>query len=396
MRVLIFDPFHGAAGDMVTGALLDCGADREAVLRAMAAVAAEPLISTVTRAGIRAVKVDTKASPAHRTLADVLKRLDAAEPHVPAPALAMARRVFERINAAEEAVHGAHAHFHEVGADDAIADIVGACTALHSLAVEGVKVLPITLGHGTATGSHGIFPIPAPATAAILKGTGLMAVAGNHEGELCTPTGAALLAEFSTRDPGTVEGYIILATGYGAGTRDPQHAPNVLRAMLVDTAGSESVLSQDTVDLLETNVDDVSGEVIAHALARFMEAGARDASAVPVIMKKGRPGFLIRVISLPATSAQLASLMALELGTLGVRCIPAVHRFVAERTTGEAEIEIAGKRRKFPVKYGWLHGSVYTLKAEFGPSRDFAVELGMPARDVLRMVEEQAWKQVKK
>src|SRR5512145_182886 len=100
MRVLVFDPFHGAAGDMVTGALLDCGADREAVLRAMAAVAAEPLISTVTRAGIRAVKVDTKASPAHRTLADVMKCLDAAAPHVPAPALAMARRVFERINAA--------------------------------------------------------------------------------------------------------------------------------------------------------------------------------------------------------------------------------------------------------------------------------------------------------
>lgn len=396
MRVLIFDPFHGAAGDMVTGALLDCGADREAVMRAMAAMVAEPSISDVTRAGIRALKVDTKATPAHRTLADVMKRLDGVAPVVPAPALVMARRVFERINAAEEEVHGTHVHFHEVGADDAIADVVGACTALHSLAVDGVKVLPITLGHGTATGSHGIFPIPAPATAAILKGTGLVATPGNHEGELCTPTGAALLAEFSTLDPGTVAGYTILATGYGAGSRDPHHAPNVLRVMLADTAGTGAAGSQDTVDLLETSVDDVSGEVIAHAIARFMEAGARDASATPVIMKKGRPGFLIRVISLPETSAQLAELMALELGTLGVRCIPAVHRFIADRTTGEAEIEIAGKRRKLPVKYGWLHGSVYTLKAEFGPSRDFAVELGMPVRDVLRMVEEQAWMQVKK
>ena len=396
MRVLIFDPFHGAAGDMITGALLDCGADRQIVMRAMAAVAAEPAVSEVTRAGIRALKVDTKATPAHRNLAEVMERLDAAAPHVPAPALAMARRVFERINAAEEEVHGAHVHFHEVGADDAIADIIGACTALHSLNVDGVKVLPITLGYGTATGSHGIFPIPAPATAAILKKTALAAMPGDHAGELCTPTGAALLAEFSTLDPGAVSGYSILATGYGAGTRDPHHAPNVLRVMLVDTAGSGDVLSQDTVDLLETNVDDVSGEVIAHAIARFMEAGARDASATPVIMKKGRPGFLIQVISLPETSTRLAGLMALELGTLGIRCIPAVHRFIAERTIEEIEVEIAGKRRNLPVKCGWMHGSVYTLKAEFEPSRDFALEIGMPVRDVLRIVEERAWKQVKK
>jgi uncharacterized protein (TIGR00299 family) protein len=283
-----------------------------------------------------------------------------------------------------------------VGADDAIADIIGACTALHSLNVDGVKVLPITLGYGTATGSHGIFPIPAPATAAILKKTALAAMPGDHAGELCTPTGAALLAEFSTLDPGAVSGYSILATGYGAGTRDPHHAPNVLRVMLVDTAGSGDVLSQDTVDLLETNVDDVSGEVIAHAIARFMEAGARDASATPVIMKKGRPGFLIQVISLPETSTRLAGLMALELGTLGIRCIPAVHRFIAERTIEEIEVEIAGKRRNLPVKCGWMHGSVYTLKAEFEPSRDFALEIGMPVRDVLRIVEERAWKQVKK
>ena len=393
MRVLIFDPFHGAAGDMITGALLDCGADREAVMQAMAAVVAEPAITSVTRAGIRAVKVNTKATPAHRTLADVMKRLDAAAPHVPAPALAMARRVFERINAAEEEVHGTHVHFHEVGADDAIADVIGACTALHSLAVDGVKGLPITLGHGTATGSHGVFPIPAPATAAILKKTALLATPGDHAGELCTPTGAALLAEFATINPGIIGAYIIRATGYGAGTRDPHHAPNVLRVMLVETTGAGHELSQDTVDLLETNVDDVSGEVIAHAIARFMEAGARDASATPVIMKKGRPGFLIRVISLPETSSRLAELMALELGTLGVRCIPAVHRFIAERTIGEVNVEINGEMRKMPVKCGWMHGRIYVLKAEFGPAETWACELGIPVRDVIRAIEDAGRKQ---
>lgn len=388
MRILIVDPFHGAAGDMITGALLDCGADREAVTGAMAAVAAEPAIATVTRAGIRALKVDTKAGPAHRTLADVMEILDRAATAIPDPALAMARRVFERIGTAEEEVHGARAHFHEVGADDAIADVVGACTALHTLAVDGVSVLPVTLGHGTATGSHGLFPVPAPATAAILRKTPLVTAPGDHAGELCTPTGAALLAEFSTLDPGPMQEYRIRATGYGAGTRDPHHAPNVLRVMLVETAGQRGGLAQDTVDLLETNVDDVSGEVIAGALSRLMDAGARDASAVPVMMKKGRPGFLIRVISLPETSARLAEIMALELGTLGVRCIPAVHRVVAERTVEEVDVEICGKTKKMPLKCGLMGGRIYVSKAEFGPAEAWARELGLPVRDVIRAIED--------
>jgi uncharacterized protein (TIGR00299 family) protein len=390
MRILVFEPFHGAAGDMITGALLDCGADRDTVLRAMAAVVAEPAVTTVSRAGIRALKVDTKATPVHRTLADVMKRLDEAAPRVPAPALAMARRVFERIDAAETEVHGAHAHFHEVGADDAIADIVGSCTALHTLAAGGVLVLPIALGSGTATGSHGTFPVPAPATAAILRTAKLAAAPGNHAGELCTPTGAALLAEFSTLDPGAVDRYTILATGYGAGSRDPHDAPNVLRAMLVETAGSGESLHGDTVDILETNVDDVSGEVIAHAITRFMEAGARDASAMPLVMKKGRPGYLVRVISLPEASTRLAELMALELGTLGIRCIPSVHRFIAERTVEEVDVEIRGTTRKMPVKCGWKDGRIYVLKAEFEPARELAEETGIPVRDILRQVEDAA------
>ncbi len=382
---------------MVTGALLDCGADESLVVRAMQSVVAEPAITHVTRAGILAIKVDTRATPAHRTLGDVFKRLDEAASRVPGPALAMARRVFKRIRAAEEEVHGAHTHFHEVGADDAIADVIGACTALHSLGVGGVRVLPVTVGHGTATGSHGTFPIPAPATAVILRTSGLVSVPGDHVGELCTPTGAALLAEFATMAVAETAAYMIKAVGYGAGTKDPHHAPNVLRAMIVETTGSgaSGAMPEDCVDILETNVDDVSGEVIAAAIGRFMEAGARDASATPIIMKKGRPGFLIRVISLPGTSVQLAELMARELGTLGVRCIPAVHRFIAERTIEEIEVEISGIRRKVPVKYGWMDGCVYLVKAEFGPARDWATELNLPVRDVLRIIEDAGWKAVK-
>jgi uncharacterized protein (TIGR00299 family) protein len=393
MRVLILDPFSGAAGDMITGALLGCGADQNAVVRAMRSVVAEPAISKVTRAGIQALKVDTRSTPAHRTLGDVEIRLNEASQHVPGPALAMARRVFRRINDAEEEVHGHHVHFHEVGADDAIADIIGACTALHSLEVDGVKILPVTLGNGTGTGSHGTFPIPAPATAAILKHSGLATISGIHTGELCTPTGAALLAEFATMSTGELPVYTITATGYGAGTRDPKHTPNVLRALIVETIkdATDRGMPEDTVDILETNIDDVSGEVIACAIAHFMDAGARDASATPLVMKKGRPGFLIRVISHPHTSSALAELMAQEFGTLGIRCIPAVHRFIAERTVEEIDVELNGICRKMPVKCGWMHGAVYTLKAEFEPARELAAELGIPVRDVLKTVETAGW-----
>lgn len=388
MRALIFDPFHGAAGDMITGALLDCGADRQAVVRAMRAVVTEPAVTTVTRAGIRALRVETKATPAHRTFDEVMKRLDGTAPDIPAPALAMARRVFDRLRVAEEEVHGAQAHFHEVGADDAIADVIGACTALHTLSVDSVQILPVTLGHGSASGSHGTFPIPAPATAAILKHAKLAVISGDHAGELCTPTGAALLAEFAMLSAPATRAYTVLAVGYGAGTRDPHHAPNVIRVMLVEPADPAETFSEDTVDLLETNVDDVSGEVIGHALTRFMEAGARDASAIPIIMKKGRPGYLVRAICLPEMSPGLAELMARELGSLGVRCTPAVHRFIADRTIEQIDVELEGRRRKMPIKCGWMKGACYVLKAEFDPAREWAAELGIPASEVLRAVED--------
>lgn len=388
MRMLILDPFHGAAGDMIVGALLDCGADRDRVVRAMNSVVGEPAIRTVTRCGIRAIKVDTRATPAHRLLEEVLARCMAAD--APEEARAMAKRVFERIGAAEERAHGTRTHFHEVGADDAIADVIGACTALSTLGIDSVAVLPIALGRGTAKGAHGTYPVPAPATVHIIERTDLTVQRSEEEEELCTPTGAALLAEFATLrkpDPGA---FAILAVGYGAGTGDPPHTPNVLRAMLVETGGG--AMPQDCVDVLETSVDDVSGEVIAHAIERLMEAGARDASAIPSIMKKGRAGHLIRVICTQDKSAELAALMAHELGTLGIRCSAAVHRFVAERTGEQVEVTIGGRRRTLPVKCGWMDGRLYTLKAEFEPARAWAVELGIPLRDVLQAVTEAGWR----
>jgi len=387
MRALILDPFHGAAGDMVTAALLDCGADRDRVVRAMGSVVADPVVSTVTRCGIRATRVETTAGHTHRTLEEVLACCDAAD--APQEALAKARRVFFRIAAAEEQVHGARTYFHEVGADDAIADVIGACTALQSLGVEGVAVLPVTVGRGRLQGSHGTYPVPAPATVAILQGSGLAITAGEEVAELCTPTGAALLAEFSTIREADLGAYTIEKTGYGAGTRDPPGRPNVLRAIVAGTGAAP--LPQDCVDVLETNVDDATGEVIAHAIARCMEEGARDAGAIPMIMKKGRPGHLIRVICTQEKSAVLATLLVRELGTLGIRCSPMIHRFVAERTTEEIPVAVCGQVRALPVKFGWLRGRVYTVKPEFEPARQWAQELGVPLRDVLLAATAAGW-----
>jgi uncharacterized protein (TIGR00299 family) protein len=396
MQVLVFDPFNGAAGDMIIGALLDCGADKNCVIKAMQSVIAEPQISGVTRAGIRALKVDSCATPVHRTLSEVLQRIDDVSSDLTPEVLAMAKRVFHNINDAEEKVHGVSTHFHDVGADDAIADVIGACTALQSLGIDGVTVMPIALGRGTATGSHGSFPIPAPATAAILSGSGLLTRQGKEEGELCTPTGAALLAEFSTIPATDLGIYTIRKVGYGAGTRDYAGTPNVIRAMIIETTGETGAFSQDSVDILETNVDDVGGEVIADAITRFLKTGARDASATPIIMKKGRPGFLIRVICTCNQSGELAELMARELGTLGIRRIPAVHRFIAERAMEHIDVEIAGKHRAIAVKFGRMHGEIYSLKPEFDQARDWATELGIPVREVLEAIEYAGWKSVGK
>lgn len=389
MRVLFFDPLHGAAGDMVTGALLDCGADQALVMQAMRSVVGEPTISIVDRAGIRAVHVKTHAGPSPRTLEEVLAIVSTAD--APAEAVRMAELVYRRIHAAETEIHGEHAHFHEVGADDAIADVIGACTALHSLHPDGVVVLPVLLGIGTVEGAHGRYPLPAPATLALVKAGGLSARFSGEEGETCTPTGAALLAAFRTFSRQEVPSFRVERIGYGAGTRNPKETPNVLRAMLVET---EEVIHEDTVDLLETNVDDVTGEVLTQALSNLIGAGARDASAAPLLMKKGRAGYLVRVVCSPDKSSALARLLAEELGTLGVRCSPLVHRFIAEREIEQISTRIRGEERTIDVKIGRIGGKVYSVKAEFDQVAAWADDLRVPVRIVARHVEEAAWKTV--
>jgi uncharacterized protein (TIGR00299 family) protein len=389
MRILLLDPFHGAAGDMTIGALLDLGADEARVRAAMASVVADPAFSRVERCGIGAVRVVTHAGPAHRDLAGVTARVEAAD--APPAAVERAKRVFCRIAAAEESVHGHAPHFHEVGADDAIADVIGACTALETLGVDGVAVLPVALGAGTVVAAHGTMPVPAPATLAVLRASALATRVGGGEGELCTPTGAALLAEFATLRPEEIGAARVVAVGYGAGSRDPAGAPNVLRAVLME---SEGVSGADEVDILETNVDDVTGEVLGHCMDLLFAAGARDVSVVPAVMKKGRAGHLVRVVCRPADAAPLTLILARELGTLGVRCIPSVHRSVLERRLMRVTAEVAGERHEVTVKVGYIGDVVSSVKAESDEVRAIASATGVPVRTVARVVEDAAWKEL--
>lgn len=393
MKVLCFDPFSGAAGDMIIGALLECGADKDAVTQAMASVVATPTCTSVDRCGIRALKIETHAGPASRSFHEVCDIV--ADTLISEEVKEMAVKVFTRIRDAEEKIHGSHSHFHEVGADDAIADVIGACTAFLSLSPDAVRLTPVAVGTGTIKSAHGIYPLPAPATLAILKMGNLPIRYTHEERELCTPTGAALLAEFMASGTETTQAEtgLVTAIGYGAGTRNPSHMPNVIRVSVCDSGAEKE--EKDTIDILETNVDDTTGEVIAYTIGRLMDAGARDASAIPMIMKKGRPGTLIRVICTHKNAGNLTRILSEELGTLGVRCIPSVHRSVVTRTVEHVDISLGGKTVSIPVKTGWIGTEPISCKAEYEVARSAAESAQASLRDVTRRAEEKRWRELR-
>lgn len=405
MKILLFDPFNGIAGDMIIGALIAAGADSEAVRSAMSSVVAEPCFNTVVKHGITAVKVETNAERTHRNLDDVIEIVlrSSASKEVKD----MAVRVFHRINAGETAVHGTVTHFHEVGADDAIADVIGACTAFLSINPDTVAVRPINLGCGYIRGEHGTMPVPGPATAEILKKSGLETFmdTDTETGELCTPTGAALISEFVAYRNGAVSetdsrsqppmppcmphGKII-ASGYGAGTKDLPRSANVLRAMVLESDSRE----ENFVDILETNVDDVTGEVLSYTMQRILDAGARDVSAAPLIMKKGRSGFLVKVICVPGSADKFVKILSEELGTLGIRHIKAVHRSILHRTFEEVKLLINDETYLINVKIGWIDDAPATYKAEFEDVKKCALKTGMPMKNIAAMAENLALEQI--
>jgi uncharacterized protein (TIGR00299 family) protein len=367
------DAFSGISGDMTVGALADAGADRDAIASAIHSLAAGARVSfeTVKRQGIGATKyrVEVEETAKHRHLSHIVKMIEAAE--ISARARRDAIAIFERLAAAEARTHQApieKVHFHEVGAADSIADIVGAAVAFDSLGVDEVFCSAVNVGSGTVKTEHGVLPVPAPATARLLENAPVYA--SGPAMELATPTGAAIAATLS-KAFGPLPPLKIERTGYGAGDRDFPGQPNVLRVILGEPTGA---LEAQTVAVIEANIDDSNPQVLAWACERLLEAGALDVTLQPVLMKKGRPGTLLSAIARLEDREALAQLIFQETSTLGVRI------YAAER-----RVQFRGWQT-VETKYGAVRVKVSSNGAyapEYEDCRKRALESGAPLKQVI-------------
>lgn len=393
MKALIFDPFSGASGDMMISALIDLGADAKKVKETMEAAAdVEVEILKTTKKGLSAHSVNVSArKEGSLTLAKIIDRIKSLS--LPDAVKSDAISIFNILGKAEAEVHGVSLkklHFHELGQEDAIADIIGACAAFHELSLKNYRsyCTSISAGKGKTSFSHGKFPVPAPATLEILKEYSLPWQFGYVEGELLTPTGAALLAHFVT-EAGACPPMKIERIGYGAGSRDAP-APNVLRIIAGEI---DDALIPDRIEMLETNVDDVTGQVMGNLIEELLAAGALDVAIIPATMKKGRSGSIIQVIAKPEDSDKLARKIIEETGSLGVRIIPIKHRLIAQREIGKVDVTINNRAFSIGVKIARdLRGTLLNISAEFEDCKKTAQESGVPLRDVIRLAEEQARK----
>ncbi|WP_035839634.1 nickel pincer cofactor biosynthesis protein LarC [Kitasatospora azatica] len=369
------NPFTGLAGDMLLGALLDVGAPLEQV---RASIAATGLTGweldavwvrshglTATSALVRVTDTVTE-----RRAAELIELATAARPE---PVAALSVAALTAIARAEGRLHGADpadVHLHELGGHDALVDIVGVAAALHALDVTEVVCAPLPLGTGQVRSAHGLLPCPAPATMELLNGA---AVTGTDlPGETVTPTAAALLRAAGARY-GPPPPMTPVATGYGVGTRVLADRPNVVAVTLGRPLTSpDRDRSEEDVMTLETNLDDVTGEVLAHTIARALEEGALDAWTTAAVMKKGRPAQVLHLLTHPENADRLRDLLLAETGTLGVRQT-AQTRVVAPRRFGSVEVEGMPVR----VKHG-PHG----VKAEYEDAAAAARTTGLPLRVV--------------
>jgi len=426
MRTLAFDGRMGASGDMLLAALLAAGADRDALAPVEAALPVRYRVGDATKNGIAATTVDVlltehddghpgdhdhshdhgghdhdhsdhdhdhgdhthaEGAGANRTYDEVIDLVEGMDlpPGVEADALA----VFELLGRAEASVHGTglgETHFHEVGADDAIADVVGACLLVDDLGAERVVTTPLATGGGEVSMSHGTYPVPTPAVVEIAERADWSLRGGPVEAELLTPTGAAILGHFA-EGVETLPPLEVAGSGYGAGGYDfPEH-PNVLRALVGDAAGG---LRRDEVTVLETNLDDATPETLGALQETLTEAGARDVSVLPTTMKKSRPGHLVKAVCKPADAERVAERLARETGTLGVREHGAGHRWIADRAFETVTVEVDGAAHEVTVKVAsTTDGDVYDVSAEDDDAAAVAAETGLPVREVRRRAESQ-------
>ncbi|SFR92887.1 hypothetical protein SAMN05216559_1173 [Halomicrobium zhouii] len=449
MRTLAFDGRMGASGDMVLAALVAAGADDAVLDPVEATIDVRYEVGAATRNGIGATTVDvlvddeageSDEAPDHdhsnedhshddhhhadeHHHADGHSHVEADHSHdadshhhgdtdhthaeghgphrsyrevvelvegmgLPDDVTADALAIFEILGTAEAAVHGTdleETHFHEVGADDAIADVVGACLLVDDLAVDRVVTTPLSAGSGEVEMSHGTYPIPAPAVIEIAEQADWSLRGGPVEAELLTPTGAAILAHFA-EGVAELPSMAVQASGYGAGGYAFADRPNVLRALVGESDGP---LVRDEITVLETNVDDVAPEVLGDLQRSLASVGARDVSILPATMKKARPGHLVKVICKPEDAQRVARRLAEETGTLGVREHGAGHRWMAHREIETVAISVDGETHPVDVKIASDdEGVVFDVSAEYDDAAAVADETGMAVRDVLRRAED--------
>jgi pyridinium-3,5-bisthiocarboxylic acid mononucleotide nickel chelatase len=397
MNVLLFDPGAGASGDMIMASLLDLGADLDTVREAVESVDCRLEVSRQEKSHIMASRARVISDKRFKSLDDAKSILRAS--CLQGQALEDALSALDILAEAESRVHGVakeQARFHEIGALDALADIAGSCAARQSLCAERVLSRPVSVGGGYVASAHGLLAVPGPAALEILRSHEIPWKGGPVEEELLTPTGAALLAtlvdEFVPDFP------LIRAkrVGYGAGKRE-LILPNVLRTAVAETlsdpqAAARHMSHGDRIVQLETNVDDVTGEVLGHLIERLLQAGALDVSVLPALMKKGRAGSVIRAIARHEDMQLLARVMMRETGSLGVRIFPSIHRMVAERVQRDVQIDICGKIFTAQVKVSRMDGELLSIKPEYEDCRRIACETDQPLRMIIKKVEEAGWK----
>ena len=379
-RLAWFHCFSGIAGDMALGSLLDAGADIDEVRSLLGrlpvsgwAIEAEPVL----RCGIAATKLHVHAEEGTvvRTAAHIAALVQ--EARLPDRVSARALGVFAALADAEGRLHRRppeQVHFHEVGGLDAIVDVVGTCAALEVLGIDEVRASTVVTGTGMVRAAHGLLPNPAPAVVALLASAHAPTAGLDVGVELTTPTGAALLAALATGF-GPLPAMSIERTGFGAGTRELDGRPNATQVVIGDTV--EELGSGQPVVLLEVNVDDATGELLAHTITALLDAGAHDAWVTPIVMKKGRPAHTVAALADPALAAQVAATLTAETGSLGVRG-SSLERWPTARTADVVEVE------GFPVRVKVSPGRI---KVEHDDAALVARRTGLPLREVLSRAE---------
>jgi uncharacterized protein (TIGR00299 family) protein len=385
-RVAYFDCFSGASGDMILGALIDAGLSFESLRDevsklALPAGAFELRAERVQRAGFAATKLDVlvQEPPRHRSLAEVLAIVRKSQ--LPEADRTRIESVFQALGEVEAKVHGSSVEaveLHEVGAVDALVDVTGCVVGLRLLGVEDVYASPLPLGHGEGKGSHGALPLPAPATLELIARAGAPMVEGEGpRGEQVTPTGAALLTTLGAFKRPAMR---LDSVGIGAGGRDPADRPNVLRVWLGETEPAGKRMR-----LIETNIDDMSPELLAYTQESLLGRGAADVWFTPIQMKKNRPAVMVSVLCQEALEADLVEVLLRETSTLGVR-VRDVSRYEAERDVFEFESSLGPAA----VKVKRLPGEEPRVAPEYEVCRRIAQERSLPLSEVYRIVASEA------